>query len=166
MRPARSTFTASLVALTLALATRGHAAVPAAAILLGRAVLARASLPGEVRVFVDLANRHRASLGLPPLVWDADAARVAQAHSEDMVARRYFAHLDPDGRRSAQRLTEASIGWSTAGENIAFGYDDGGEVFEAWMASPGHRANLENPAFRRHGVGLDQGRWTHVLYAP
>ena len=51
---------------------------------------------------------------------------------------------------------------STVGENVAFGYPNGKSVVLAWMASPGHRANILNPKFRLIAVGAYQdsrGLW-------
>ena len=38
------------------------------------------------------------------------------------------------------------------GENIAMGQRSSGEVVTSWMNSPGHRANILNPGYRRIGV--------------
>jgi hypothetical protein len=47
-------------------------------------------------------------------------AAVAQAHSEDMVDRDVFSHTNPDRASPFDRLTEAGIAYSGAGENIAY----------------------------------------------
>lgn len=44
--------------------------------------------------------------------------------------------------------------WRSAGENIARGQDDVDVVMAAWIASPGHYANLINSNFRHVGLGL------------
>jgi uncharacterized protein YkwD len=41
---------------------------------------------------------------------------------------------------------------STAGENIAFGYETPQALVSAWMHSAGHRANILNRGFHRIGV--------------
>ena len=38
-------------------------------------------------------------------------------------------------------------------ENIAWGYRTGADVVKAWMASPGHRANLLDCTAKSVGVG-------------
>lgn len=40
-----------------------------------------------------------------------------------------------------------------SGENIAYGQKSPEEVMEAWMNSPGHRANILNEKFTTIGVG-------------
>jgi hypothetical protein len=44
-------------------------------------------------------------------------------------------------------------GTGSWGENIAAAYPDPQAVVRAWMASPGHRANILNPAFTHLGIG-------------
>jgi uncharacterized protein YkwD len=119
--------------------------------------------PAEVQTLVLLVNQHRVARGLEPLEWDDRLARVALEHSRDMSRRNYFGHVDPDGRGPFDRLAAAGIVWSAAGENVAAGYRGPRAVLDGWLASPGHRANLESPEFTRQGIGLDHGRWTHVF---
>jgi uncharacterized protein YkwD len=119
-----------------------------------------------VAAFVSLANEHRIAIGLAPLAWDARVAAVAQAHSQDMVDRGFFGHTNPDGLDPFERLTAAGIGYTYAGENIAYGFPSASSVLAAWLNSPGHRANIENPNYTHHGVGLVNTHWTHVFIRP
>ncbi len=116
-----------------------------------------------VAEFVTLVNAHRTALGLALLEWDAEVAGVAQAHSEDMVARGFFSHVNPDGDSPFDRLRAAGIAYAAAGENIAYGYPTPATVLEAWLGSDGHRANIENANYTHHGVGLAGTHWTHVF---
>lgn len=116
--------------------------------------------------FVQLLNTHREALGCPALVWHPATADVAQAHSEDMVARSFFSHTNPDGLSPFDRLAAAGITYRLAGENIAAGYQTPSAVFEGWLGSPGHRANIENCGFTGHGIGLEDSHWTHMFLTP
>jgi hypothetical protein len=40
------------------------------------------------------------------------------------------------------------------GENIAYGYSTAQAVMDAWMNSPGHRANILNPNFTQIGIAI------------
>lgn len=113
--------------------------------------------------FVTLMNEHRGTVGCGPLAWADDVAAVATAHSDDMVARDFFAHTNPDGDSPFDRLGDAGITYSLAAENIAFGYPTGEAVLEAWINSPGHRSNIENCGLTEHGVGLVGTHWTHLF---
>jgi uncharacterized protein YkwD len=120
----------------------------------------------EVEQFVSLVNAHRVEVGCPALEWSTDVARVAQAHSEDMVDRGFFAHTNPDGKSPFDRLTEAGVEYASAAENIAYGYPTASAVLAGWLGSPGHKANLESCALTRHGVGLRGTHWTHLFIRP
>ena len=119
-----------------------------------------------VASFVTLMNEHRVSAGCGPLAWNVAVGAVAQAHSEDMVARDFFSHTNPDGESPFDRMSRAGISYSLAGENIAWGYPTGEAVLEGWLGSSGHRANIENCSFTEHGVGLEGTHWTHVFRTP
>jgi uncharacterized protein YkwD len=121
------------------------------------------TLSPAVSEFVELMNAHRTSMGLAPLAWDAGVAAVAQAHSEDMVARSFFSHTNPDGESPFDRLSAAGITYTAAGENIAYGYPTASSVLTAWLGSDGHRRNIENANYTHHGVGLEGTYWTHVF---
>ncbi|GGR27490.1 CAP domain-containing protein [Streptomyces roseolus] len=117
---------------------------------------------------LSLVNAERAKAGCGPLTANATLARAAQAHSDDMAARDFFDHTNPDGADPGDRVTAAGYPWSTYGENIAMGQRTPEQVMEAWMNSPGHRANILNCDFKELGVGVHDGGgpyWTQVFGA-
>lgn len=120
----------------------------------------------QVRQLVDLVNEHRADIGCPALAWNAQVASVAQAHSKDMVRRKYFSHITPDGADPFDRLDAAGVDYKTAAENIAGGYPSAETTLKGWLGSPSHRVNLEDCQLTQHGVGLDGTLWTHVFITP
>ena len=69
-----------------------------------------------------------------------------------------------NGESPFDRLDAAGVDWSgMPGQNIAYGTGSGSQVFDMWINSAGHRANIENCSFTHHGVGLVDGRWTHLF---
>jgi uncharacterized protein YkwD len=95
-----------------------------------------------------------------PLRWNKGLAAVARAHSQDMLKRGFFAHVNPDGASPAMRVTAAGFAWETEGENIAtYGSVPGAEA--AFMNESrfgdNHRANILNPRYTEVGVGIVQG---------
>ena len=106
-----------------------------------------------------LVNQHRASIG-SRLSSSTDGAltRSAQWKSMNMAGTGYFNHTDPNGRQPGQRLVDcgwpANLGW---GENIAGGYSTPDQVVAAWLQSPGHKANIENPTYSTIGVAVASG---------
>ncbi|HEX6558874.1 MAG TPA: CAP domain-containing protein [Longimicrobiales bacterium] len=130
------------------------------------------SVNDEVRALVTLINNHRKSIGCPVLSWNSVVARVAQAHSDDMVHADYFSHTNRRGQSSFDRLHAAGIHYVRAAENIAAGQATAREVYDSWMHSSGHRSNIEDCRLRQHGIGFTRGSssaqfgrvvnaWTH-----
>lgn len=110
---------------------------------------------------VGLTNAHRSSVGCMPVHLDAVLAAYAEGWSAQQ-ARDGFMHHSSDLR------SLLGGAWMTAAENVAAGYPDAASVVAGWLASPGHRANIENCAFTSHGVGVAAGPdgrpyWTQVF---
>ncbi|MFI1718758.1 sigma-70 family RNA polymerase sigma factor [Streptomyces litmocidini] len=103
---------------------------------------------------IELVNAERAKAGCGPLTEHPLLTEAAQGHSDDMAARDFFDHTDPDGDGPGERITAAGYAWSSYGENIAKGQTTAAEVMDSWMHSPGHRANILNCGFKEIGVGL------------
>ncbi|QLE70964.1 stress protein [Streptomyces rectiverticillatus] len=115
-----------------------------------------------------LTNAERAAAGLRPLAADPRLAVAAQAHSDDMVARDFYAHTSPEGREPWDRARAAGCPHPGIGENIACGQRSAAEVVRGWMNSPGHRANILKPDFAHIGVGYATGSsagtyWTQLF---
>jgi uncharacterized protein YkwD len=109
-----------------------------------------------------LLNEERAREGLAPLRYEARLELASQRHSEDMVRRRFFAHDTPEGLDPQARILSAGYPANNAytGENLAWGErveSSPIEIMDAWMHSPGHRANILRPAFTEVGVGVVLG---------
>ncbi|MET7762689.1 CAP domain-containing protein [Streptomyces sp. NPDC005393] len=119
---------------------------------------------------VALTNAERAAARLAPLAPDPRLTTAAQAHSDDMVARDFYAHTGPEGHQPWDRARAAGAPHRGIGENIACGQRSPAEVVRGWMDSPGHRANILKPDFTHIGVGYATGSragtyWTQVFGA-
>ncbi|MFE7271454.1 sigma-70 family RNA polymerase sigma factor [Streptomyces sp. NPDC057623] len=122
----------------------------------------QAAPTGDVAQVVALVNKERSAAGCGPVSEDPLLDKAALGHSEDMDARDFFDHTNPDGADPGQRITAAGYTWSTYGENIAMGQQTPEAVMESWMNSPGHRANILNCSFKDIGVGVHKasgGPW-------
>jgi uncharacterized protein YkwD len=71
-----------------------------------------------------------------------------------MAVNGYFDHTSPDGRSPFDRMRAAGYAGNLMGENIAAGQPTPAAVMDAWMHSPGHRANILNCQFTEIGVGV------------
>lgn len=109
----------------------------------------------ELEAF-DLINVERSAAGVDPLVMDSGLRAVARAHSEDMVAREFFSHDNPDGASPFDRIHAAGIEYSRAGENIAWNNfpNPVEKAVDGWMNSTGHRNNILNGEFTLTGMGV------------
>ncbi|MEV0585612.1 CAP domain-containing protein [Nonomuraea sp. NPDC050310] len=116
---------------------------------------------------VRLTNAARAGNGCKTaLTHDAKLHAAAVAHSADMAAANYFDHTSKDGRSPGDRIKAAGFSPISAwGENIAKGQATAAAVVDAWLKSPGHRANIMNCAYTHIGVGhIAKGPlWTQVF---
>lgn len=105
----------------------------------------------EERMF-QLVNQERVNAGLQPLEWDPELVPVARAHSQEMFEEGYFSHQSPNTGSPFDRLAAAGIQYMTAGENLALAPTV--EIaHQGLMDSPGHRANILEPAYGRIGIG-------------
>ncbi|WAX76818.1 CAP domain-containing protein [Streptomyces sp. KMM 9044] len=115
-----------------------------------------ANASGAVARVVELVNAERGKVGCSPVKVNTTLTEAAQNHSEDMAASGSMSHAGSDGSSPADRITRAGYNWSTYGENVAYGYSTPEQVMAGWMASPGHKENILNCAFKEIGVGLAQ----------
>jgi uncharacterized protein YkwD len=111
-----------------------------------------------------LHNRIRADHGLPALRENKRLRKAALGHARDMVEDAFFEHTTPDGVTMVDRILRAKYvredeGWAL-GENLAWGTGSLGTprgAVDAWMGSPGHRANILKKSYRELGVGVVVG---------
>jgi hypothetical protein len=101
---------------------------------------------------VELTNRERARLHLPPLKLNESLTSAAMAHARDMARRGYFDHVSPEGKGPGDRCCGVRY-WDWTGENICMGAATVRSAVDLWMASPDHRVNILNPESREIGVG-------------
>lgn len=105
-------------------------------------------------------NNERAKNGLGSLERHSGLDTVAHDHSLDMQSMSNLSHTGSDGSGVGERISRAGISYSTAGENVARGQTSAQQVMNSWMDSPGHRANILNPAYTHIGIGVvTPGYW-------
>ena len=116
-------------------------------------VSAEAAAEAEV---LKLVNEERAKVGCSAVAANSTLSDLAEKFSEAMAAEGFFDHTDPSGASPWDRAAKLGI-TDLGGENIARGQADAAAVMEAWMNSPGHRANILNCDFKTLGVGVHFG---------
>ncbi|MCX6718382.1 MAG: CAP domain-containing protein [Candidatus Staskawiczbacteria bacterium] len=103
------------------------------------------------------ANQTRQSLGLPALKENQKLNEAAQLKAQNMVQNNYFAHTSPTGVSPWAWFLKAGYNYKYAGENLAIGFFDSQEVYQAWLNSPSHKANIVNPNYTEVGTAVLDG---------
>jgi len=98
-------------------------------------------------------NSERAKVKLPPLTLNAKLSEGAYLKSKDMAENGYFEHNSPTYGTPFAMMKSLDISYRNAAENIAY-HQSVLSAHNAFMNSPGHRANILNPAFRKLGLGI------------
>ena len=109
--------------------------------------------PAVEQQMLQMVNSARQANGLPPLVADDALRAIARAHGQDMLARGYFSHYTPEGLSPFDRMDQAGIQYTAAGENLAFS-PNLTLAMQGLMRSPGHRANILSKDFHKVGIGV------------
>ncbi len=112
---------------------------------------------------LDLVNQQRANSGLAPLQWSVQLAYGAGVHSQNMASMApvvgpsaAMSHLlfGVNAPTLGSRADLAGYDYRALGENVAFGYASASAVVDAWMNSPGHRANILSASFTQIGIAV------------
>jgi len=121
-----------------------HRRIAALIVALALLVVAGACSPQEDSVF-QATNALRTARGVAPLQWNEGAYAKAVAWST---------HMADEGRLSHSELAAGiPAGWKRLGENVAYA-GTVEKAMAALTASPGHLANMLNPAFTSIAVGV------------
>jgi len=110
-------------------------------------------------VLVNLTNEDRAETNLPVLSRSEVLTEAARLKAEDMAKNGYFAHTSPEGITPWHWFMEAGYVFTNAGENLAVNFVDSEDVNQAWLDSPGHRANILSSNFTEIGIATAEGQY-------
>ena len=110
-------------------------------------------------VIVELTNEERSDGALDSLQRSVVLDAAAKMKAEHMARNEYFAHNSPDGITPWYWFGQAGYNFLHAGENLAIHFTDSGDVVEAWMDSPTHRANIMSGNYVQIGVGTAEGEY-------
>ncbi|HTH92996.1 MAG TPA: CAP domain-containing protein [Candidatus Paceibacterota bacterium] len=115
---------------------------------------------------IDATNQERLDDGLPPLKTNNELAASAKLKVEDMITNQYFDHTSPSGKTVADLGQQVGYDYVVMGENLALGdFTSAHDLLQAWMKSPGHRANILNDTYQDIGVYAAQGMYQgHMVW--
>jgi len=116
--------------------------------------------PLSIENIIDATNAERIKAGLPPLKTSVKLEQSAKIKTEDMITNQYFEHTSPTGKTVADLGNEVGYDYVVMGENLALGdFTSAADLLQAWMNSPGHRANILNTSYQDIGVYATQGTY-------
>ena len=109
-----------------------------------------------------LINRKRAENGESPLKTNPLLEAAADSHGAEMIADDYFAHVSPSGETPVDRIRATGYipnpdAGYVIGENLAWGtyqLSTPQAIVAAWIASPGHLANILEAKYTETGIGV------------
>lgn len=104
---------------------------------------------------IQWTNIQRDENNLPPLAKNIKFNEAAEKKLEDMFKKQYFGHISPQGLGAGDWAENSGYEFIIVGENLALGnFKDDQELVQAWMDSPGHRANILNSRYQDIGVAV------------
>ena len=123
----------------------------------------------DEQLLLSLTNQDRSKAGLGALVNDAYLHNEAEWRAKDMGDNGYFSHnIPPTNNQVFTYMQSDGYCFKSAGENIGYStYGDDvvtANIEVAFMASPGHRANILG-TWTHIGVGAYKGADGKKLYA-
>lgn len=113
----------------------------------------------ESGVFAE-TNNERVKAGLKTLKNDVNLSRIAELRLQDMFQKQYFEHVSPSGESASTVASDVQYEYIAIGENIALGNFENDKILvDAWMNSPGHRANILSTKYSALGVAVGKGEY-------
>lgn len=106
---------------------------------------------------IELTNQERTAQNLPPLQPNSQLELAAKAKLADMFEFNYWNHYSPSKRAPWKFILDSQYSYQFAGENLGRDFNESAKLVSAWMASPGHRANILKPEYKDIGVAVGQG---------
>ena len=105
-------------------------------------------------------NKYRQDNSLKALTIDDLLTQAAQKKVNDMFANQYFEHVSPSGVTPSELVLSVGYNYKVTGENLALGdFKSEKDLVDAWMASPGHRANILNTDYTEIGIATGLGEY-------
>lgn len=103
-----------------------------------------------------LLNADRRAAGLSDLKFNATLVVVARDFADDMIARGFIGHYNPEGESPFDRMRRYGVTYRSAAENLA-AHRSVAEAQRLLMDSEDHRKNILNADFNEVGIGVRPG---------
>ncbi|WP_035672735.1 CAP domain-containing protein [Flavobacterium sp. 83] len=109
---------------------------------------------------MDLINAYRVSVGLNPLEKINHISYKSEEHDNYMITNNVVNHDDFVAR--SENIIKV-LGAKNVSENIAYNYNTPQAALNAWLASPGHKENIEGD-FTHFGISIRENPITGRKY--
>ncbi|MDD5433069.1 MAG: CAP domain-containing protein [Candidatus Pacebacteria bacterium] len=107
---------------------------------------------------IEETNSQRVANGLAVMTENLKLNQAAETKANDMFLNQYFEHVSPSGIDPGTLVANSGYEYIITGENLILGnFEDEADMVEAWMNSPGHRANILNATYSEIGVAVIKG---------
>jgi hypothetical protein len=106
---------------------------------------------------INMLNQTRQSLGLNILTENSQLDQAAKLKAEDMIKNEYFSHISPAGTTPWYWFSKSGYDYKYAGENLAIGFYNSEDVYNAWLNSLSHKENMLNSAYTEIGTAVVSG---------
>lgn len=105
-------------------------------------------------------NGYRTSIGLNTLNLNSYISLICADHNTDMLEQNLASHNGFTDR--SQRIMD-NLGATNVGENIAYNFLSADAIIQAWLRSPEHKKNLENPEWNIMGLSTLNKYTTNIF---
>jgi uncharacterized protein YkwD len=109
---------------------------------------------------MDLINTYRVSIGLSALEKINHISSKSEEHDYYMITNNVVNHNDFVAR--SENIMKV-LGAKSVSENIAYNFNTPQSVLNAWLASPGHKENIEGN-FTHFGISIRENPVTGKKY--
>lgn len=114
-------------------------------------------------LMLEYINHERKKIGLEPYIMDDALSNIATIKATDMSENNYFSHVSPTYGSPFEMMSQFGISYKIAGENIA-GNNSVKNAHDAFMNSPGHKANILNKNYDKIGIGISEDKKYGYVY--
>ncbi|GAB1640422.1 CAP domain-containing protein [Krasilnikovia sp. MM14-A1259] len=150
---ARKQLRKAVTTISVLLAGTGAALTATTAVTATAAQAAGVSTATLQSQLVTYTNNTRVRAGCRPMRVDSRLLLAARGHSAYQASTNRMSHIGSHGSTFVTRAHTAGYAWPMS-ENVAYGYRTASETMKAWMASPGHRANILDCRAKAFAVGV------------
>lgn len=123
--------------------------------------------PYSIEGIANEINAARRANGLGEVRLNGALNKAATAKAKHMAENNYFAHVSPSGIQDWDFVKQSGYRYRAIGANLAKGdFGNSKSLVDAWMNSPGHRANILTSFGQEIGIGFDGNYYVMFIAQP